>query len=192
MKIKIIAVVAVVVVFLGLTAILGYNRLVNLDEDINYYQSQIENRLEERHNKIGQILNVVIGLQEHAETIYEAITDARQAYADAKASGNIEDMIEADALEAMSFTDVLIAIEDNPLITAQSGFDTLIAEISSMESALSVARRDYNNSVADYNVGVRKFPAILYASLFGFDREAVYWKMSEGAEEVPVIDFGDE
>ncbi len=137
-------------------------------------------------------MNVVIGLQEHAETIYEAITDARQAYADAKASGNIEDMIEADALEAMSFTDVLIAIEDNPLITAQSGFDTLIAEISSMESALSVARRDYNNSVADYNVGVRKFPAILYASLFGFDREAVCWKMSEGAEEVPVIDFGDE
>jgi LemA protein len=85
----------------------------------------------------------------------------------------------------------LVAVEDNPLITATSGYNSLIDEISSTESALSVARRDYNLAVADYNAGVRKFPAVLYAGIFGFEREAVYWKMNEGADEVPVIDFGD-
>ena len=191
MKLKVIGIVGIVVILLGITAIIGYNRLVDLDEDINYYHSQIENRLQERHDKIGQILGAVQGLQEHAETIYDAITAARAAYAAAVADGNIEDLIEADAAEAIALTDVLVAVEDNPLITATSGYNALIDEISSTESALSVARRDYNLAVADYNAGVRKFPAVLYAGIFGFEKEAVYWKMNEGADEVPVIDFGD-
>ncbi|MDD4070656.1 MAG: LemA family protein [Candidatus Izemoplasmatales bacterium] len=191
MKIKVLAIVGVVVAVFSIITIFSYNHLVNMDEDVSLYYSQIDNRLQERHDKIGQILAVVNGLQEHAETIYNAITAARTAYAEAKAANDIEGMIEADALEAVAFTDVLIAIEDNPLITAESGFQSLIYEISGMESALSQARKDYNEAVADYNRGVRKFPSVIFANLFGFESERDYWKMNEGADEVPEIDFGD-
>ncbi len=191
MKIKVLAIVGVVVAVFSIITIFSYNHLVNMDEDVSLYYSQIDNRLQERHDKIGQILAVVNGLQEHAETIYNAITAARTAYAEAKAANDIDGMIEADALEAVAFTDVLIAIEDNPLITAESGFQSLIYEISGMESALSQARKDYNEAVADYNRGVRKFPSVIFANLFGFESERDYWKMNEGADEVPEIDFGD-
>lgn len=76
-------------------------------------------------------------------------------------------MIAADALEALAMTQLLVVIEDNPLITAGAGYQALIDSISSFESALFVARRDYNDAVADYNIMVRKFPKVLYASLFG-------------------------
>ncbi|HPG42829.1 MAG TPA: LemA family protein [Acholeplasmataceae bacterium] len=120
--------------------------------------------------------------------MYNAITAARTAYASAQ---SMDDLIAADAAEALAFSDLLVVVEDNPNITATGGYYALIDEISSMESALSVARRDYNEAVQDYNAAVRRFPRVLYASLFGFEKEVEYWKMNDGADEVPVIDFND-
>lgn len=177
-----------IVVLLGILLITGYNGLVNLDENINGKYSQVENRLQERHDKIGQILGAVSGLQQHAEDIYEMITDARALYAGAE---SLEELIAADAAEAIAFTNLLVVVEDNPNITATSAYYALIDEISSMESALSVARRDYNEAVQDYNASVRRFPRVMYASLFGFEKEYEYWKMNDGADEVPVIDFNE-
>lgn len=187
----VVSVILLIVVGIGIGLIVGYNNLVDLDEDINYNYSQIENRLQERHDKILQILGAVEGLQEHAESIYDAITDARAAYATASQSGDMDALIEADALEAIALQDLLVVVEDNPLITATSGYNGLIIEISSMESALSVARRDYNLAVQSFNAKVRKFPTVLFASAFGFEKDLPYWKMNDGADEVPVVDFGD-
>lgn len=184
-------ILGVLVIVLGISLITGYNSLVDVDEDISAKYAQIENRLQERHDKIGQIIAAVDGLQEHAETIYNAITAARQAYADAILSGNMDALIAADAGEAVALTQVLAVVESNPLITATGSYYMLIDEISSMESALSVARRDYNNAVQAYNVAVRKFPKVLYASLFGFDKEMPYWKINDGADEVPDVVFGE-
>ena len=188
--------VLIVVIFLGLAILLvglsligGYNGLVNLDEDIKSKYGQIEVRLQERHDKITQILEAVSGLQEHAETIYLMITDARAAYAAAVADGDMEQMIAADALEALSLSELLVVVEDNPLVTANTGYYQLIDEISSMESALAVARRDYNEAVEVYNAAVRRFPRVLYAGWFGFEQDLSYWKMNDGADEVPVIEF---
>ena len=58
-----------------------------------------------------------------------------------------------------------------------------------MESSLAVARRDFNLATQDYNSSIRKFPKVLYASLFGFEKDQPYWKMNEGADEVPVVSF---
>jgi LemA protein len=187
----VIGVIAVLIIIIGISLGVGYNRLITKDEDINSKYAQIEVRLQERHDKIGQLIATVDGLQEHAETIYNAITEARQAYADAIADGDMDALIEADAQEALALTDVLLVVEDNPLITASGGYYTLMDEISSMESALAVARRDYNNAVQEYNTSVRKFPTVLYAGIFGFEQDLDYWKMNDGADEVPEIDFGN-
>ena len=183
-----LGIVGFLVVLIALLLIFGYNGLVTLDTNIDGKYAEIENRLQERHDKIGQVLGAVNGLQEHAETIYNAITAARASYNDAE---TMEELIEADAAEALAFTDLLVVVEDNPMITATAGYAALIDEISSMESALSVARRDYNEAVQTYNASVRRFPRVLYASLFGFEKEVDFWKMNDGADEVPVIDFDE-
>ncbi|MGE0003185.1 MAG: LemA family protein [Candidatus Izemoplasmatales bacterium] len=184
-----LSIVVVFVLIVGIGLATGYNKLVDYEVNIDAYYAQIEVRLQERHDKIGEIVAAVEGLQEHAETIYNAITAARQAYADAITSGDMDALIAADAAEAIALTDVLVAVEDNPLITATAGYMALIDECSSMESALAVARRDFNEAVADYNAAIRKFPTVLYAGVVGFTGPKEYWKMNDGAEEVPTIDF---
>ncbi len=181
------------VIILGIGMIFGYNNLVDLDVDIDGKYAQIEVRLQERHDKIPQIVAAVDGLQEHAESIYNAITSARAAYASAKEAGDMDALIAADALEALALTDLfaLMVAEDNPNISATSAYLGLIDEISATESALAVARRDYNNAVQAYNASVRRFPRILYASMLGFEKDLPFWKMNDGADEVPEIDFSE-
>ena len=65
----------------------------------------------------------------------------------------------------------------------------LMGDIELLEGMLAVARRDYNDSVLAYNTSVLKFPRVLYASMFGFARSYEYWKMNDGADEIPVVDF---
>jgi len=186
-----ISVLVGLILIIGISLISGYNSLVVADELVSRDFQTIDARLEERHDAIGQIVDSVSGLQEHEATIYQMITDARAAYAQAKAAEDIDAMIEADALEAAAMSQFLVVVEDNPLLIVGSGYQALIDTITSLEAALFVARRDYNLTVADYNIMVRKFPVVLYASLFNFEKSKEYWKMNDGADEVPVINFNE-
>lgn len=188
-KYLVLGISGLLVLILGIMLITGYNGLVKMDNNVEGKYAQIENRLQQRFELIGQILGAVSGLQQHSESIWTMITDARAAYASAK---TLDELIAADAAQAIAFTSVLAVIEDNPqLINANSGYYALIDTISSIESQLAVARRDYNEAIQAYNTSVRLFPKVLYASLFGFERKLDYWKINDGTDEVPIIDFND-
>ena len=178
-------------VLLVISFITGYNSLVDAEEDIEWNKSQVINRLNERQDKINQLLPTVIGLQDHAEEIYNKITEARSSYNNARTNNDIEGMIEADAQEALAINQLLVIVEDNPNIHATEAFINLMDNISGIESALSQARRDYNDSVSHYNRSVRKFPKMLYASLYGFEKQKPYWRMNDGADEIPEIKFSN-
>jgi LemA protein len=187
-SVTILGIIGLLLILIAIIMITTYNGLVNMDEDISAKYSQVENRLQERSDKINQIVLSVSGLQEHAESIYNAITSARLAYQSAQ---TMEELIAADAAQAIAFTSLLAVVEDNPNITASQAYNELIYEISMMESTLSVARRDYNLSVQTYNAAVRRFPRVFFVNLFGFEKSYDYWKINDGADEVPVIDFND-
>jgi LemA protein len=191
LRISIVLASAMVLIFvIGLWS--GYNSLVDADVAIDETYTSIEGRLQQRFDTINSFVATIEGLQEHAESIYDMITSARTQYLTAKASGNIDELIEADAAQVQAMNQLLLLMEDNPAnINALAGYQALLDTIASLESQLFVARRDYNEAVADYNASVRRFPKVLYASMLGFETEKPFWRLSEGAGEVPVIDFGE-
>lgn len=184
-------IISLLIIITGITLMVGYNRLVDLDESINGRMAQIDNRLQERKDKIDQLVDVVEGYTTVEQSIYTMITDARASYAAAKVSGNPDDMAEADALEIQAINALLAIVEDNPEIKSNQVYTNLMIEISSMESALSTARLRYNESVETYNRSARQFPRILFVQMFDFDTSKTYWKINDGAGEVPDINFGD-
>lgn len=183
-----IALIAVLIIVIGATMISSYNSTVDMRETVDANEAQVKNRLQQRHDKMGQIISAVEGLQDHAEDLYDMITDARAAYTDAKTQS---DFINADAAEAEALSRLLVIVEDNPQITATQAYYAYIDEVSAMENALAVARRDYNEAVRVYNAQVKKFPRNLYLSMFNFEKQLKYWKIADGAEEVPIVDFAD-
>ncbi|MFA5006198.1 MAG: LemA family protein [Candidatus Izemoplasmatales bacterium] len=187
----VVAVLGILVVTVAITLITGYNGLVESEAKIHANESQIEIRLQERHDMLGQLIAAVGGLQEHEQAIYDAIVSARGLYDNAVESGDPDAVIAADAAEAQALSDFLayVVVEDNPELTVDDAYYELMDAIELTEGMLAVARYDYNQSVLAYNVDVRKFPKVLYASMFGFAGSYEYWKMNGGADEIPVVDF---
>lgn len=183
-----LALVFVFVLVIGISMIAGYNDTVKMEETISANKAQVENRLLQRHDKIGLLVPAVEGLQEYALNVYQMITDARTAYANATTQ---EELIAADALESAALTSLLVVIEDNPNLTPSAAYYAYIDEVSAMENSLTVARRDYNESVREYNTKVKKFPRVLYINMFGFEKQYDYWELPNGAGEVPIVDFTD-
>jgi len=183
--------VSLLILITGITLMVGYNRLVDLDESINGKMAQVDNRLQERKDKIDQLVDVVEGYTTVEQSIYTMITNARASYAAAKVAGDADGMAEADALEIQAINALLAIVEDNPEIKSSQVYISLMIEISSMESALSTARLRYNEAVETYNRSARQFPRILFVQMFDFDTSKTYWKINDGAGEVPDINFGD-
>lgn len=187
----VIGLIGFIVIFMGISLIAGYNKLVEVNVDVDYQYSEIDRRLQQRYDTLTQLATAVNGFQTHEQTIYDMITSAREAYAAAKASGDLEGMIQADALQSIALTDLLALFEDNEPLQATDAYGDYMDAVWGIESALSEARRQYNLSVQEYNLYVRKFPGVLYASLFNYDNEIAYWKVAEGATQIPDIVFGD-
>jgi LemA protein len=183
--------ISLLILVTGITLMVGYNRLVDLDESINGKMAQVDNRLQERKDKIDQLVDVVEAYTAVEQSIYTMITEARASYAAAKIAGDADGMAEADALEIQAVNALLAIVEDNPEIKSSQVYISLMIEISSMESALSTARLRYNESVETYNRSARQFPRILFVQMFDFDTSKTYWKINDGAGEVPDINFGD-
>lgn len=191
-KITIIILGSVVslVLFFGISLLTGYNKLVDKDISVDYQYSVIDTRLQQRYDTLTQLATAVNGFQAHEQTIYDMITSAREAYATAKANGDLQGMIDADALQSIALADLLVLFEDNEPLQASEAYCDYMDAVWGIESALSEARRQYNLSVQEYNLYVRKFPGVLYASLYNYEKEYDYWKVGPNATEVPDIVFG--
>ena len=189
--ITVISIVLFLLLITGMTSVTYYNKLVTLDENINESYAQVFNRLEQRHDTITQMVATVTGLQEHEQTIYQMIVDARALYLSGSATNNVDELAQADALESQAISQLLVVVESNPNLTVSSAFNGLLDTSYGLESALSVARRDYNSDVSTYNRTVRRFPGNIFKNVYSFDSNLPYWKTNEGKEEVPDIDFGN-
>lgn len=166
-------------IILGISVIIGYNGLVNKDEAIDNQISQISIRLDNKDNVLEEMLEAITNLQDYSLEVYTLVTNARIAYANASNSGNIDDLAEADELLTDAYDRFLVVIEDNNLESAVPGYMILLEEIHTTNGLIAQARRDYNQAVTDYRTAVRRFPGVIYARWFGFDREVTYWEDTE-------------
>ena len=83
----------------------------------------------------------------------------------------------------------LIAISENyPELKASENFSELQAQLEGTENRINEARKIYNEAVQTYNVSVRRFPANIIASMFGFETKTEF-KAEAGAEKAPEVNF---
>ena len=83
----------------------------------------------------------------------------------------------------------LLAISESyPDLTASENFKALQQQLEGTENRISVERTRYNEAVQAYNIKIRRFPSNIIASLFGFERKAMF-EAQQGAEVAPVVSF---
>lgn len=175
---------AVVVIIVG-GLVSSYNGLVTMDENVSGKWAQIDTQLQRRNDLIPNLINTVKGYAAHEEGVFKYVTDARAKLVGAK---SVEDKAQADAELTNALSRLMLVVENYPMLKSDANFRALQDELAGTENRIAVARKDYNDSVQQFNGAIRSFPTSAVAGMFGFEKHE-YFKAERAAKNVPKVTF---
>lgn len=186
----------------GCTACSTYNSLVTQQESVDNAWGNVENQYQRRADLIPNLVASVKGYAAHESTTLEAVTDARAGLGSAleavnklnadSASYNPEAMTQytqaQQKLQSALGLYVNAVHEAYPDLKANENFMSLQDELAGTENRIATERTRYNESVKTYNVNVRRFPANIFAGMFGFTTRQMF-EAERGAQYAPKVEF---
>jgi len=182
----VLAVVALVVIMIASRLFGSYNTLVTAREGVRNGWAEVNNQLQARSSKLGNLAETVKGTALQEQQVFGDIAKARAALAGARTP---QEGIAADQATTSALGRLLVVVENYPQLRSNEAFLSLMDEISGIENRLAVARMRYNEVVKGFNVMVKVFPTNLYAGALGF-KEEPYYPVPEEAKTTPKLDFG--
>ncbi len=182
----IVGIVVLVLVVIPLSIVKGnYNKFVGLQESVDAQWANVETVLQRRFDLIPNLVNTVKGFAEHEKGIFTEVTRLRSQWASAGTAN--EKVGVANEMQGALGRLMLVA-ENYPQLKSNQNFLALQDELSGAENRISVQRRYYNESVRGYNTAIRKFPGVIIANLFGFEKRDAFEAAPEAAI-VPTVEF---
>jgi LemA protein len=182
-----IIVLAVIVIFI-VWAIGVYNGLVSLRQRVNQSYADIDVQLRQRHDLVPNLVETVKGYAAHERGTLDEVTQARTA---AVAAQGPAQQAAAENMLTGALGRLMAVAEAYPDLKANANFQQLQAELSDLENKIAAARRFFNNAVQEYNTGIQRFPAALFAGSFGFAPKTFFDLGDERATvgEAPSVKF---
>lgn len=166
-------------------AVVIYNRLVALKNQVANGWKQIDVQLKRRHDLIPNLVSAVRGYMEFERDTLERVIAARNQAAGA-ATVEQRNVAEADLTRALR---QLFAVAENyPQLRANENVLRLQEELTTTENQLGFARQYYNDVVMRFNTQQDVFPANLIAGNFGF-QHADLFAAEESDRAVPPVDL---
>jgi LemA protein len=191
----IILIAVLVIVFIAVSWGTGiYNKLVSKEEFVNQQWANVENVYQRRADLIPNLVATVKGVANFEQQTLTAVIEAR-----AKATSvniNPKNLDEASLQKFQQAQDglssalsrLMVVVERYPELKATQNFSELQAQLEGTENRITVERRNFNEAAQDYNAYLRKFPAAIFAGMYGFQKKA-YFQAAKGAENAPKVEF---
>ena len=174
-----------VVVVVGLYMLGAYNSFIASNEAIDGQWAQVEAQYQRRFDLIPNLVAAVKGIMKQEQQIFGDLAEARTKYGTA---ATVNEKAKAATAVEGAFGRLLAVLENYPVLRSSENVSTLMVQLEGTENRISVERQRYNDAVRQYNVGVKRFPAKLLASWFGFG-EREYFEATKGAEAVPKVEL---
>lgn len=191
--------VLILALVVGILPGCGYNRIQELDERAEQQRANVGTELVNRNNLIPNLVATVEGAADFERGTFTEVTRARAGLDQARdqlnqaaENGDVAELSAADAAVTQQIgTYINLAVEAYPQLQATENFRALQDQLAESENRISVARRDYNESVQTYNTYIRSFPQAITAKMTGAERKEPF-QAPAGAEQAPTVDFSRE
>ncbi|HEX5551642.1 MAG TPA: LemA family protein [Chitinophagaceae bacterium] len=192
-----IAVIVILIVLIGGCGLKkSYNNMVSYNQDVQSRWGQVENQYQRRMDLIPNLVNTVKGAANFEKSTLTQVIQARASATQIKVDANdltpakIQQFQAAQGQLSQALGRLMVVSERYPQLTATQNFKDLQAQLEGTENRIAVARMDFNNSVQTYNTAIKRFPAVLYAGMFGFETKG-FFQSQAGANKAPNVNFGD-
>jgi LemA protein len=184
MTIAIIVIVALVLL-VGLTLVLLYNKLVRLRNRVENAWAQVDVQLRRRYDLIPNLVETVKGYAAHERATFEEVTKARTA---AQEASTVREQAQAENMLTAALGRLFAVAEDYPELRATENFQQLQSQLEETETKIAVSRQVYNDAVLTYDTALETVPTNIVAGMFSF-AEKPYFEIEEPAREAPQVRF---
>jgi LemA protein len=173
----------------------GYNDVIDRDEDVKASWAEVQNQYQRRADLVPNLVNVVKGSAAFEKETLTQVVEARSKVAGIKVDQSvIDDPAKLKQFEQAqqglsgALSRLMVVVERYPELKATDAFRDLQAQLEGTENRITVARKRYIESVADYNRVVIKFPTSIGASLRG-KAERPTFSVAPALEKAPEVKF---
>ena len=172
----------------------GYNKMVEMEEQVTSQWAQVENVYQRRADLIPNLVNTVKGYAEHEQETLTGVIEARSKATSVNIDPNnlspeaIQQFNQAQEGLSSALSRLMVVVERYPDLKANQNFLNLQAQLEGTENRITVERMKFNQVTQSYNAYIRKFPQLIYSGWFGFDKKN-YFESRPGAEQAPEVQF---
>ena len=172
----------------------GYNKMVEMDEQVTSQWAQVENVYQRRADLIPNLVNTVKGYAAHEQETLTGVIEARSKATSVTIDPTnmspqmLQQFNQAQVGLSSALSRLMVVVEKYPDLKANQNFRDLQAQLEGTENRIAVERRKFNQTTQTYNAYIRKFPRVIYAGWFGFEKKN-YFEAQQGAEKAPEVKF---
>jgi LemA protein len=180
----------------GLTAWAGisqYNELQYNDVRVDYCWKLVLNQYTRRLELVPNLVAVVKSYAAHETALFNQIAATRASLVALTPSSTggrepqrIEQFQAAQNQLSSQLSRLLIVAEKYPDLKSSSLYQDLMVQLEGTENRLAFARQQYFAGVADYNLGIRRFPGSLIAAQAGMKHRETIAIADESAVRRPI------
>ncbi len=165
---------------------------VETDEDVKAKWSEVQNQYQRRADLVPNLVKVVEKAADFEKSTLESVINARakatsiQVNADQLTPEKLAEFQQAQGELSQALGRLMMVSERYPDLKVNQNFLTLQDQLESTDNRITVARKNFNESVQKYNVAVRTFPNNIFARMLGFDARTTF-EADESAQRAPQI-----
>ncbi len=190
----VLIVVVAFVLILGGCGCNGYNKMVNLDENVKNKWNNVQSDYQRRADLIPNLVSTVKGAANFEQTTLTQVIEARAKATSVNINAEnltpekVQEFQQAQGQLGGALNKLLVVAEQYPQLQATQSFRDLQAQLEGTENRIKVSRNDFNTSVQEYNSTARRFPNNIFAGMFGFKVKQGF-TADAGSERAPQVNF---
>ena len=176
----------------------GINNIPTYDEQVKSAWSQVENQYQRRADLVPNLVETVKGYAEQERETLTAVIEARAKATSIQVDESIlnnpqklQQFQQAQGELTSALSRLMAVSERYPDLKSNQNFLALQSQLEGTENRIAVARRDFIQSVQQYNTEIRTFPGRIWHSIMYSDmpiREN-FEATAANAEEAPKVQF---
>lgn len=181
-----------------LLAACGVNNIPRKEEAAKAQWAEVQNQYQRRADLIPNLVETVKGYAAQERSVLTEVTQARAAATSVRVDAStLTDPAAfqryAQAQDQLSgvLGRLMMIQERYPDLKSNQNFLALQSQLEGTENRISIARRDYNAAVQDYNTELRTFPNNIWAgTVHRSSKPMQLFQASATAQSAPSVDFG--
>jgi len=175
----------------------GINSIPTAEENAKARWADVQNEYQRRADLVPNLVNTVKGYAKQESSVLVGVTEARakatsiQVSADdLKDPSKLQQFGAAQGQLSAALGRLLSVQENYPDLKSNANFLALQSQLEGTENRITIARRDYNGSVQQYNTLIRTFPNSIGAKVFyGAKPMQTFEATAPNAQSAPTVNF---